>query len=109
MAWWGVFFSSAPIARTKPCVDSDHSSNALDAGNIPLAPPQHQPAAVQEVRRLWSPLLAVDPHVVDVGAALTDRAPCCALASRQTARHQQVGDSAGSARLELCHRCRSEE
>src|SRR5262245_19393142 len=60
--------------------DSDKSANALDAGDIPLAAAEHQPAAVHEVGRLRHPLLAVDPLVVGVGAALADRPPRCALA-----------------------------
>ena len=72
--------------------------NAFDAGNIPLAPAQHQPAAVQEVRRLRRPVVALDADVVDVGAALGDRAPGRALAVRQAAGHEQVGDAVGAAR-----------
>jgi len=70
------------------CVGSDNSVNAFHSGNIPLPATQDQPAAVKEVRNLWHPLLAVDPHVVDVRAALPDRPPRCALAARQPAGHQ---------------------
>ncbi len=50
MGWWSGFFNSSPTVRTQTCVASDRSFNALDAGDIPLAATQHQPAAVQEVR-----------------------------------------------------------
>src|SRR4029077_11752508 len=101
MGWWGVSFSSAPTVRTQACVVSDKSSNALDPGNIPLAATKHQPEAVQEIRGLRRPLLAVDPAVVDVGAALPDSPPRSTLAVRQSAGHQQVDDGVGSARLEF--------
>src|SRR5215211_6811340 len=100
----GVSFESAPIVRTQGCVDSDTSSNDLDPGDIPLAATQHQPAAVQEVRRLGHPFLAVDTNIVDVRAALTDRPPCGALAAGQTARHQQICDRIRATWLQLGNR-----
>src|SRR5215211_5479345 len=81
----GRVFRPGPIAPTQTCVNPVTSSNALDSGDIPLAATQHKPAAVQEVRRLWNPLFAVDANVVDVRAALADRPPCGALTAGHTA------------------------
>lgn len=39
--------------------------NLFDPRDIPLASAQHQPTAVQEVRGLWRPFVAVDANIVD--------------------------------------------
>src|ERR1700738_5273222 len=105
MGWWGVFSVQLPRCARKRASPPTKLSNALDACDIPLAATKHQPVAVQEVRGPRHPLLAVDPDVVDVGAALPDSPPRCALAVRQHAGTQQVNDGFGSAWLELDHRC----
>src|SRR5690606_10759183 len=51
-----------------------HSSNAADAGDIPLAPAQHQPPAVQIVRRLGNPVLGLEAPAAPIGATLRDGA-----------------------------------
>ena len=50
------------------------SLDLFDPGDGALAAAQHQPPAVQEVRGLRRPLLAVDPGVVDRHPTLADGA-----------------------------------
>ena len=57
-------------------------------GDIALAAAQHQPAAVQEIRCLRRPFVAVDANVVDRQPTFADRAPGRALAGRKTTGHQ---------------------
>src|SRR5689334_1126262 len=58
----------------------DALPSAMDAGDIPLASPQDEPAVMEEVRRSRCPLFALDADVVDVHPALADRAACRTLA-----------------------------
>lgn len=49
--------------------------NPLDPGDVPFAAPQHQPFAVQEIRWLGRPFVAVNTNVVDRHATFADGAP----------------------------------
>ena len=71
-----------PVRVKRP----DKSANALDAGDIPFAPAQHQPAPMEELRRLRRPFIAVDPAVVDRDPALGNRPPGKPLRTNVAAR-----------------------
>ncbi len=68
-------------------------SGDLDAGEVLLAAAQHQPAAADQVVRARHQVGVLDPHVVEVGAALADGAPGLALALRQPGLDEQVDDA----------------
>src|SRR5207247_929818 len=91
--------SSAPVAKYRQTAAGNRSramagsasiqrppgsviSVDLDAGQVLLPAPQHQPGAVDQVLVAWHVLGVGDPLVVEVGTALADGAPRLALAPR---------------------------
>ncbi len=62
-------------------------SDPFDPGDGPLAAAQHQEAAVEEIRCLRHPFVAIDANVVDRHPTLADRAPRRGLAGRQAGGH----------------------
>ena len=78
---------ASPLGRrqTRAVISTD-----LDAREALLAATQDEPRAADQVAGQWLGLGVLDPDVVEVGAALADRAPGLATALGQPGLDQQV-------------------